>query len=54
METALAISDKKELRLLESTIEKGIKSFYKVGTALLQIRDSRLYRETHSTFNVQT
>ena len=50
METALVISDKKELRLLESTIEEGIKSFYKVGTALLKIRDSRLYRETHSTF----
>lgn len=50
METALAISEKKELRALESTIEKGIRTFYEVGAALLKIRDSRLYRETNRTF----
>jgi len=50
METALAISEKKELLSLELTIKKGIRTFYEVGAALLKIRDSRLYREKHSTF----
>jgi len=35
---------------LEATIEKNLKSFYEVGFALMQIRDNKLYRETHGTF----
>ncbi len=27
-----------------------VQTFYEVGNALLQIRDERLYRQTHSTF----
>ncbi len=35
---------------LEGIIERGLKNFIEVGNALLEIRDSRLYRKTHSTF----
>lgn len=35
---------------LENTIEKGQQTFIEVGNALLEIRDTRLYRDTHSTF----
>ncbi len=41
---ALRLSD------LESVIERGIATFVEVGTALLEIRDSRLYFDTHVTF----
>lgn len=34
----------------EAVIERGIKTFYEVGTALADIRDRRLYRQTHGTF----
>src|ERR1700730_9474831 len=39
-------------RLLEreTVIEKGFQSFVEVGIALSEIRDERLYRETHETF----
>lgn len=40
-----------ELQQLESTIEKNLKGFIDVGNALLTIREKRLYRETHSTFD---
>jgi len=35
---------------LETTIERGLKTFVDVGSALLEIRDSKLYRKEHSTF----
>lgn len=35
---------------LEAVIERGLQTFVDVGTALMEIRDSRLYRETHGTF----
>lgn len=38
------------LLALEVTIERGLYTFVDVGNALLEIRDSRLYRSTHSTF----
>jgi hypothetical protein len=34
----------------ESTIEHGLNNFVEVGTALLDIKNRRLYRQTHSTF----
>jgi len=37
---------------LESTIRRGIDTFVDVGLALLAIRDERLYRETHDTFEL--
>jgi hypothetical protein len=35
----------------EEIIEKGLATFIEVGAALLQIRDERLYLETHKTFD---
>ena len=34
----------------ERTIERGLATFVEVGEALLAIRDKRLYRESHATF----
>ena len=36
---------------LETVIESGIRTFVDVGRALLEIRDSRLYRESYPTFD---
>jgi len=38
------------LSTLEVTVERGQQTFIEVGNALAEIRDSRLYRETHKTF----
>lgn len=38
----------------EAIIERGAKSFVEVGTALLAIRDRKLYRATHSRFTDYT
>ena len=35
---------------LERVIERGLNTFVEVGNALSEIRESRLYRQTHSTF----
>lgn len=35
---------------LEAIIERGLSTFVEVGQALLEIRDSRIYRESHLTF----
>jgi hypothetical protein len=35
---------------LEVVIERGLSSFVEVGSALMQIRDERLYRAEHDTF----
>ena len=35
---------------LESVIESGLKAFIEVGNALLEIRDSKLYRQDYKTF----
>ena len=48
--TALTTAESKTLADHESTIERGLKTFYAVGNALLAIRDDRLYRQTHKTF----
>jgi len=39
-------------RLLEceAVIERGLETFHAVGRSLLTIRDTRLYRQTHATF----
>ena len=46
----LAPQEKNRLQELEGTIKTNLKAFYEVGSALAEIRDSRLYRETHKTF----
>jgi ParB family chromosome partitioning protein len=35
---------------LESIITRGLTTFVEVGTALMEIRDAKLYRESHATF----
>jgi phage N-6-adenine-methyltransferase len=35
---------------LEAVIERGLEGFVEVGNALMAIRDGRLYRESHGTF----
>lgn len=42
--------EKNTLAELEATIERGLQTFYEVGSALLKIRNEKLYRETHGTF----
>ena len=46
----LTVTEQASLEKLERTIEKGLASFYEVGSALLTIRNSKLYRGTHGTF----
>ena len=50
MTELLTAQDATDLARYERTIEKGLKVFVEVGTALLAIQDRRLYRLTHSTF----
>lgn len=50
-DTKLSTVERKTLRALEATIETGKQAFIEVGTALRDIRDSRLYRESHKSFD---
>lgn len=47
-DTALTAS---RLAQLETVIEQGLSTFLDVGNALLEVRESRLYEETHLTFD---
>ena len=49
-EPLLTIQERARLQVLEGVVERGLGAFLEVAAALLEIRDSRLYRETHSTF----
>lgn len=44
------LREARRLSVLEQTIETGMSSFVLVGEALLEVRDSRLYRLTYPTF----
>lgn len=46
----LSLAETTELARCELLIERGLSTFVEVGEALLRIRDGRLYRETHRTF----
>ena len=48
--TALSRSEVRALEECESIIARGLASFIEVGEALLQVREERLYRSTHKTF----
>jgi hypothetical protein len=48
--TPLSQSEADELDRCEVVIRRGLKTFVEVGEALLTIRDRRLYRTTHGTF----
>ncbi len=49
-DTALTTGEAYELRICERSIESNIKGFVEVGNALATIREGRLYRGTHDTF----
>lgn len=46
----LSISEAGRLAELETVIERGLQTFIEVGSALMEIRNSRLYRQTYATF----
>lgn len=46
----LTSQEKSKLIKCETIIERGQKTQFEVGSALQTIRDEKLYRETHSTF----
>lgn len=47
---ALTARETRTLQRCEQTISKGLATFRDVGQALLEIRDGRLYRDSHATF----
>jgi N6-adenosine-specific RNA methylase IME4 len=47
---AITIEESRRLVELETTIGAGLQTFVEVGEALLEIRDARLYRIEHRTF----
>lgn len=49
-DTELGTTERVRLEQYEKIIEKGRQTFIEVGSALMSIRDSRLYRATHGTF----
>lgn len=46
----LTDSERERFESCESVIDKGLNTFLGVGQALADIRDNRLYRETHNKF----
>jgi len=42
--------DQARLAELEAVVDRGLQTFYEVGSALLEIREQRLYRQSHKTF----
>jgi VRR-NUC domain len=46
----LSLPEHERLDGLEAIIERGVQTFVEVGEALMEIRDSRLYKQTHSSF----
>lgn len=46
----LTKQESKRLKDCEEAIERGLQTFYEVGSALAEIRDSRLYRISYATF----
>ena len=46
----ITLDERSRLYQLEETIRQGLNTFVDVGNALLEIRDKRLYRQEHSTF----
>jgi len=46
----LTLVEQSELTTLETVIETGLQTFYKVGEALLKIKENKLYRSEFDTF----
>jgi hypothetical protein len=49
-DTELSEDEVDELQRCETIIERGLKTFFEVGAALLRVRDLRLYRVEYPTF----
>src|SRR4028118_2436674 len=47
----LDVAQRARLQELESIVEHGLQIFYEVGKALDEIREQKLYRESHKTFD---
>jgi hypothetical protein len=43
-------TEKRDLKRLEAIVARHLRTFVEVGNALAEIRDRKLYRETHDTF----
>jgi len=50
MDQSLAKTEQHQLKQCEAVIDSGLRTFQEVGSALLQIRDGRLYRQEYKTF----
>jgi hypothetical protein len=50
MENQLTAPERTDLRKLCKIVEDGLGKFIEVGSALLEINERKLYRETHKTF----
>ena len=50
LSTKLSFPEQQELTRQEIIIKTGLLNFFEVGFALWQIKEKRLYRETHDTF----
>ena len=48
--SALTSTERREFDALEAVVQAGLATFIDVGRALAEIRDRRLYRSTHRTF----
>lgn len=46
----MSVIEQNELERCEVVIKQGLETFIEVGTALMTIRDKRLYRANHATF----
>jgi len=46
----LSAEESNRLKACENAVKDGLTSFVEVGTALMEIRDNKLYRQTHKTF----
>jgi hypothetical protein len=46
----MELVEQSRLQELETQIERDKRAFYRIGMALVEIRDSRLYRENYATF----
>jgi hypothetical protein len=46
----VAVDPKERLHELEKKIERGLETFQEVGLALMEIREKKLYRDEHETF----
>src|SRR5829696_3454150 len=50
MSTALSAGEQVDFTALEMVVREGLATFIEVGQALAEIRDRRLYRASHKTF----